>query len=460
MAAYENWTLEIEFTTGVWTDLTSRVITWNEPLRPTVGDTAEASGDSGGFSIELDNSDQALTPGNTLSDFYPNVVTGKAARIRETIGYSTFEHAFGYVDFPEIDAWTESSASSPRAQSITIPAVDTLAQQASHGDVFESALSEYILYNGGNDLVGYWPLTDESAPFLGVGPVLDPIVVSLQVTGTGGTHEEPQPQTGAAPVGSEGSGIRCDLSTRNGGAGYAWVRLDLPTALALATIPVGTTDSVTIAAWYSLGTSPTLSQDIVNFSVDNVGAVYVHRDVTTGVWSLEVAGIMTGTVSLGAVGSDQLLPIAVRISPAAATAELWVGGQRATVNLAGAPAGAMAISSNAWAFQVAYEISHWQIYVGSTWDRTAFLAQVEDAHAPLDGQWTGDRIRTIARYAGIAESELGRIDRGTSRMQPATLAGRTAAELWAEAVETEQGLMFGDGQGQLVFRDRRSIYNV
>src|SRR5215218_6616672 len=99
--AYENWVFEVEFTVGVWTDLTSQVITWNEPMKPTVGETAEASGDASGFSVELDNSDQALTPGNTLSGFYPNVGIGKAARIRETIGYSTFDIAFGYINFPE-----------------------------------------------------------------------------------------------------------------------------------------------------------------------------------------------------------------------------------------------------------------------------------------------------------------------------------------------------------------------
>jgi hypothetical protein len=75
---------EIEFTAGVWTDVSSR---WTEPVDIVRGRTDSASDvQPTVITVELENNDGALTPDNPLSQYFPNVVEGKRLRIRVTKG--------------------------------------------------------------------------------------------------------------------------------------------------------------------------------------------------------------------------------------------------------------------------------------------------------------------------------------------------------------------------------------
>ena len=52
------------------------------------------------------------------------------------------------------------------------------------------------------------------------------------------------------------------------------------------------------------------------------------------------------------------------------------------------------------------------------------------------------------------------VDTGSSVMAPATLAGRTPLDAMREAETIEQGLLFVNGSGNLIFKDRRTLDNI
>lgn len=439
----------------VWVDLSARVLDVGMPLETWEGRQTELEDvEPGRFQIQLRNRDDALTPGNPTSPYYPWWKQKRRYRVREVVAYTGFTHAEGYVEIPEVAVRTQEELDSDSDVTLFVSGVDILARLRDSRK-FSAALVEHILYHGGADLKAFWPLTDQRPPYLGIGPIRTPITVNREVSGTGSPHEDAQPQTGLAPAGMESNGIRCEMSTNNGGVAHAWVRLTAPENLS---IPVGAAESLTLVAWYSFGGTLMLSNEIIIIGVDNACVLYVHRDTTTGIWSLEAAGSMAGTVALGAVGQNQLLPIAVRLNPAAATAQLWVGGQMASVSLSGSPAGAMALTSVSWGFQVAYDLCAWQIYTGTTWGRTQFLTQAQQGGAPLDQQFTGQRINTILDYAGFAQG-LRDVDPGVSVMQPVTMAGKNTQTLLDEANDTERGRLFAHA-GRVKFHDRRRIYDV
>jgi hypothetical protein len=99
-----------------------------------------------------------------------------------------------------------------------------------------------------------------------------------------------------------------------------------------------------------------------------------------------------------------------------------------------------------------------QVYLGGDYTHAAFLSQYAAGLSGLSGQYAGDRIVTIGRYAGIPAGELGAIDQGASMMGAARLAGRTALDAMRDAEAAEQGLLHAAGR-QLIFHSRARRYN-
>lgn len=96
--------VEIEFTAGAWTDVSSLVK--GNSLEIHVGRDSAASGiQPGTLDLDLDNSDGRFTPDNPLSTYYPNLVEGKRIRVRVTKSASTYVRFVGRItslvpDFP------------------------------------------------------------------------------------------------------------------------------------------------------------------------------------------------------------------------------------------------------------------------------------------------------------------------------------------------------------------------
>ena len=87
--------VEIEYTSGVWTAVTTSVI--GDSLTIRVGRTPASSSQPGPLSFDLSNTDGTYTPDNPLSTVYPNFVEGKRVRGVVVKGAATSYRFVGWI---------------------------------------------------------------------------------------------------------------------------------------------------------------------------------------------------------------------------------------------------------------------------------------------------------------------------------------------------------------------------
>jgi hypothetical protein len=110
----DSTTIEIEFTDGVWTDVTSLVNVGAGAITRKVGRSTQLDTISAGsLSFTLDNPDGRFTPDNALSTYYPNVVEGKRVRWKVTEASTTYTRFTGWTTqwVPEINGASASVVS-------------------------------------------------------------------------------------------------------------------------------------------------------------------------------------------------------------------------------------------------------------------------------------------------------------------------------------------------------------
>ena len=438
-------------TSPVWVDFTPRIRDVIQAPTLTTGRQNDLErSEPSVFSATLDNVDDALTYGNTSSP-YPWWGPGRKCRHRDVIAGTNVPLFTGYLQVP-----TELLTTAGIEQRVQITAIDRLGRLGS-SEPFPSALGAYI--RNTVDLKGYWPMTDPAQPFYGVGPTTSPLLVNRFVIGGGSAQTATiTPAMGLAPIGGEGSSVRF-LTGQNGGVVSSYAQTSWPLAFAPA---IGAGDSVTIVMWASVTGTAAATQEIASITTLGSGLIGLDltRSLATGNWTLTATSAMTGSIAIGAPGTG-LFPLGIRLSIAASTMELWLGGQRFTTTLAGAPPTGNALFQGIFgSLPIDYDLSHMQVYVGPTYSYNDFLTQIAMGYSPLERQSTGDRIRTIATYAGIPAAELTQIDPGCSVMQRAQLSGQTPLDAMRDAERTEQGLLYCDGNGNLIFKDRRTLYNI
>lgn len=470
--AYEAWTVEVEYEAGVWTDITSRVDTASNPFTILNGDTPESSTDTGGVTLPLQNHDQAFTPGNTLSALA--LRPGLRVRVRETANGQTFDRALGYTAYPEIQAWTQSNATTPRDQLLILPVIDRAAWVA-QGRKFIGTLAEHIVHEGGTTLKAYWPLREQALPVETVETDPWPLP-NTQITRAAAGYYPNDPSVpsmtfaGATPISGDDT-PGCDFQPSR----------DMTVPIVVETVElVGYRDTpltlssgqvCTLVAWVNPDAQlPAINSPVpvwLNYLDANEdplsGVISAAIGISTGAWYGSAAHVdWSGTVNGPAVPSDMWFPIAIRLGFNPAVLELWVGTNvyTATMTVTTPNPGSMNHMRIGRSFDGS--VAHVQVYIGaeSDWDRTDFLAQHQMGLYGGDRQSTGERIRTVLRYAGVAPGELGAIDEGASLMQPMSLAGRGPIDVIADAVATEQGEFYADGAGQFVFADRIRLLNV
>ncbi len=455
MAAYESVTVEFEL--GEWTDVTERV---DGTYNIAQGDTPEASADPGGLSLPVRNHDQWATPGNPVSPLAPYLKPGMRCRIKDAPADQVTPLFTGYLAYPEALSWTESNADNPREQIVHLPFVD-LISYVDDSRTLAAAYTEYVIHNGRGDLKGFWPLTQERAPFLGIGPETLPMTISNSTSGTVNPGARPTPQGGEAPPALEAAGLRAGYILDPSTGSEAYNRVLTPDTFIPAIAPG---DTVTAVFWMNHVTAATaLFQQLAGFVIIGSSStvdVSLVRDVSTGVWTLSAGGAQAASITAGPVGLDALLPVAIRYCPDPAVMELWVGSVRLTATPTGTPPADMTLDGPDFGFQFgSYDLSGVGVYIGQTWGYDDYLALIEQAYAPLEGQTTGQRIKTALEWAGV-DVPMHRINNGTSVMQAAVTANRKAPDLINDAVQTEQGEYYADGEGQPVFDDRTTLYNV
>lgn len=453
-----------------WVDVTRYVDVGAGTFQITDGDTPEASADTGGFGLPLLNADQRFTPGNIYSPYAPNIVPGSEIRVRETIGDIVFPRGYGFVQYPEITAWTESNGDSPRDQQVTIPVVDRAAWIA-QGRNLISTLGEHIIANGGPALVAYWPLSETEGP--DVNPAVGGPWTLTQTTRNLGGGNASSDDPPAIIYGSTTVAPADDLAAVEFVPSYAADPFteydssyllvgDRPTPVTLDENQV-----LTLVAWIrttqeipaSSANIPIMLKNSANGDIaaqihSSGGGTYDGFAANDSNW--------VGTATGPPVPVDQPIPVAVRVGFDPDTIECWVRGEVYTDTLIVVSPTAAEYDRIQLGLTFPGTIAHLQLYIGDPddWTNDDFVAQYQMGLHGLERQTTGERIRTVLEYAGVDPAELGRIDDGVSRMQVARMAGRNPMDLVAEAVETEQGEFWVAGDNRPVFADRVRLYNV
>lgn len=470
MSAWENFRVEATIGYGpddpnaLWTDLTPYVDNITPISIQTGRPTEQTISEPSAVAITFNNTDHRFTFGNTSSPLYPSWRQSLKMRVYDVVGFKRFPYITGWMEEPAIDDWTVAGVD----QQITVTLVDRLVR-VDRARTFISTLAEYVLYNGGSSLQAYYPCNEASGlprDVVGRG-------VGTQVfqNGVGATSFS---VTSGAPLVLLGQGSPVffdDGATLNLQAGFGVdgsgnnVFAQVPDlriqpiggGLGL-NIPAG--QVVTVVLWIN-GSPPQQPYDLTTFGlVASCSNVSIRADFNPeGNIVLAMSGALTASGTIGQFPISGWTPLAIRYGWSPPTMETWIGANRYVSTVSGSPPASDQLVSLALP-QLQANMGHLQIYVGTptAWDLPQLIAQSDAAKSCLAGQYTGQRIATLARYAGVASSELSNVDNGTSMMGRAALAGSSPYAQMQIAETTEQGRLYANGNGLIVFQDRVRRY--
>lgn len=118
-------TIELEFTAGVWTDISTSVIADSLEISPAGRKTPTADLEGGTLDLDLDNNDGTWVPDNPLSSRFPNFVEGRRIRCKVTKG-TTSTRFVGRITTIEPDY----NAPSPQHSRTHVVAIDAIGETA------------------------------------------------------------------------------------------------------------------------------------------------------------------------------------------------------------------------------------------------------------------------------------------------------------------------------------------
>jgi hypothetical protein len=473
--SWDNYIVEVDLD-GQWLAITSSVDTEQSQIsiqteRRTESDEAQPST----ATLVLNNTDHQFTVGNLSSPLSPHWKQGVRIRIAEVLGFRRFPLITGRVEVPEIDDWAEQGVD----QFVTVTVIDKLTE-LDGSRKFISNLAEHIIWAGGSSLVGFYPLneTGTSRVFrdqVGGLPPLQLLANDSSLADEVVASALAQPGQGVNAPADDTKGVLFGPVTTQFGNIQALARghiltMKIPTS---AGLQMASGVPLTLICWVNLDTLYEDTQQIFFVNLSNVaGGTITQIDVkrhtmqdtdpAAGYWTGDVFSIpsgLDGTVTGPWDVGSLLMPVGVQLTFSTNSMRFWVGDTEYTTTPTGTITSPQLLTGNFTLGSVAGALSYVQIYIG-TYTRAQFLAQLEVGRSGLGGQYTGERIRTIAGYAGVPASELGGVEQGTSRMVGTSLAGQTALPQMRLAEATEQGRLRADGNGLLRFNSRITRYNV
>lgn len=459
MAGLPTLLVEVEFTAGVWTDITGRVLL-SEGVSRTYGRGDQYSEvQPGTLELTVDNSDGRFTAGYTSGLYWPNVKVGKAIRLSHT-----FDGVLRRRSQCHVNEWPTAWPAGQGGTGVYVPARITAtdaSRRLNRGRKLRSVLQEEILYDGP---VAYWPLgepegstiaADVSGPSTsmtvgqaggggaltfgsGTGPPRDglPAVQTAPVDADNGKFL----RSGAIPGAVVGgvctlecwalapTGVASGSTVMTGVFGdrrsYLTVNFDATGRLVLRALIMDSSDVSTVATVTTAGVyANALTHHIVGVCTVTATAVTV---------TLYVDGALRGTQTTAGTG----LPVPTTVADVAVGAYPPRYGYTAGGLFAGTFAHAAVYGK---AVTPAQSLAH-------------YLAGVTG----FAGEKTDVRITRLARYAGITSLAL---DAGASGIAAQDTAGQTAHTAMVEAVQAEDGLLFFDGQGRLVMQSKTRRFN-
>lgn len=439
-----------------WVDITEWVIVPNGATVETwLGRVTElVAGEPGHFQLTLNNRDGRFTPGNPLSPYFPWFKQQRRLQIREYIGYQGFDLTDGYLQIPEVMIDYEVVGTSDNDILLTVSGVDLIGRRQS-GRRFISTLAAHIKFNGGATLIHYWPCGDTALP-----PAAAVGNAATRIVGP----EFATPASQAGPPGEDLSFLR--FHPFNG--------TDIPTvtyAVADVGITVSSGQTLAISAWVRNDPFPDpapLGGGDYLFSLSDAAGQTALMAVDSQSTGLYATGGGASSPPYAVAEAGRVLGrevwrlVTARVSLPSGVVDLWAGNDIVASDPIPVPPGSMTFTEAQFGGALFWgAIGHVQVYLGDndvTFTYEQHLAQVALGFGGLEQQTTGERVNTIADYAGVP-SGLRDIDPGVARMQRVSLAGKTAADAWAEAVDTERGRLLATG-GRLTFHDRLRVYDI
>lgn len=455
--------------TPVWVDLTSFALHAGGFELSTGRQNNLDQSEPSTLRFTLRNDDDRFTYANPFSPYAAWWGPGRKCRLRETYGSTVVDLFTGYLQVPE-ESQPDAKAS---GQQVTVSAIDRLGRLAA-APTFVSTLGAHIVGSARNGILrGYWPLNDPGpgtkiAPAVGnrtgdifdSGSTITPTTQLPEVNFQGGGH----------PPGDDVDSLQFVYGLAgvlNVGFNYAYWNYGQAEA---DFIEMTTGQVATLVGWVNMASTTNITLDSIGISVvtrPSLGAWFVTTtrvaDTAGKHWNVEYYNGSAWDVAAANGSSnatERWYALAIRWGFDPNVLELWVDDARYTGTFTETVTSAAVLNIES---SFNGSIAHHQIYVGDPDDFTFadFTAQRAVGLLGLERQTTGDRIRSIAAYAGIPLAEYtDTVDKGTAIMQAASLADKTPLEAMREAERTEQGLLYVDGSGRLVFRDRRSLYNI
>lgn len=428
------------------------------------------SSEPASVAVAVDNASGDHTPGRAAAAAPLNL--GSQIRYRETVGRRTFDLFAGALEQPVAMMGMLPNGAGDLVQAT---AIDWIGQQR-NARKFISNLAEWVIYNGGDTLAGYWPMTETSKPFLPAVDTANAPAVSYDIFAS-----SLQPVAGGTaitaastdmPLGEDASiptiGGSLDSTGIPAYSYHLGVKYDLP-----RTPPtVGPGEVITVVAWVSPVAFAGEFQEILHVAlVETPGelptTLALYKNATSGRLYVDATGgSITGTVNASGLKTGRTYPVAIRWGWSPAVFEVWIDQTRYVGSPSGSgPTGGFLYTVDSGAFSSQGGFGHVQIYAGpaADWTFEDYLAQIYDATNGLTGglrwQRTDERLRQLLRYAGLTDAQMD-LDPGVAYMPRASLARTTLTDQIARVVATEQGRVFVAGDGTVRFHNRiRTRYN-
>lgn len=436
-----------------WFDLSDRLLAAGYPLDIAEGRQTELAGvEPANFVAQLQNRDDALTPGNPTSP-YPWWKQSLRCRLREIVAGQAIELFDGYLEVTENTVRKQNPADGESDVVLTVTGVDLLGR-LQNSRKFITTTAAHVLA----------PVTPSPWAYY----LLNEAAGSKEVADQSGNRRAglSPPTTGLVFAYAAADGPPADeiqvASWRERSTAPDGIAYDLRAPLQLT---LDTTTAVTVVAWVNTISDADPSGVIEWVDTSTNSSLYLtYRPAERTFW----AGMVGDTWDYqnqsypAMVGSGQVRMVRARLQLSQQpVVEVDDRGEVA----AGTPFGVQPTSLNLDQLRIGgglgdLGISHVQIYVSTSSDFTA-EDQAEQhlvGRFGLERQSTGQRVNTILDYAGVPSHQRD-IDPGVSVMRKAQLAGKSPADALGEAVVTEQGRLFTYA-GRMVFHDRSRIYNV
>jgi len=433
--------LEIEFTAGVWTDVTADWDAPGGPLTMRMGRPTRYSQSSpGSMTFSLDNhlgkytpQRQVLADGVTAHPYWPNVVPRKRVRYSYTISAVKYIRFLGYIK-----GWPPALENGVRPV-VTITATDRMDQLSRV--TMKSPIRQQILPDA-PDL--WWPLTDDAGSTQAVqAPIVGSSPLGLAGSGPAVLFGDAGPGVG------DGTGVK--FAPASSGSGQCLVGT-LPAGLSLA-------GAYTIECFVNVGTSmPSWAtgggNEYVLALTASPTSVLLGFFVASGVPSYFEAAGQAGPGSIADGGWHHLA--AVR------------SGGTVTFYVDGVSAGTFAGSANATGAVLTVGdfatagLSRFQGNIGQiTISDTALSAARISAHADTRNGYSGDttdaRIARYLSFAGLTATDWT-LDAGQTTVGTYPQAGKDVVSACQDMATTEGGgavIWVRPSDGDIRFPNRR-----